>query len=63
MKIIFQMIIFLYSPCPYMRAWIHVLDAPSCYECTAQAERKSALYTKLRIGQNCRAMYAKKEWP
>ena len=25
-----------------MRAWIHVLDAPGCYERTAQAERKSA---------------------
>ena len=26
-----------------MRAWIHVLDAPSCYERAARAERKSAL--------------------
>ena len=26
-----------------MRAWIRVLDAPGCYECTAWAERKSAL--------------------
>ena len=26
-----------------MRAWIRVLDAPGCYERTAQAERKSAL--------------------
>ena len=42
-KNIFRAIIFLYSPCHYMRAWIHILDAPSCYECTAWAERKSAL--------------------
>ena len=26
-----------------MRAWIRVLDAPGCYECAEQAERKSAL--------------------
>ena len=26
-----------------MRAWICVLDAPGCYECTVRAERKSAL--------------------
>ena len=26
-----------------MRAWIHVLDAPGCYERAAQAERKFAL--------------------
>ena len=26
-----------------MRAWIHVLDAPGCYERAARAERKSAL--------------------
>ena len=26
-----------------MRAWIHVLDAPGCYERAAQGERKSAL--------------------
>ena len=26
-----------------MRAWIHVLDVPGCYECVAGAERKSAL--------------------
>ena len=26
-----------------MMAWIRVLDAPGCYERTAQAERKSAL--------------------
>ena len=26
-----------------MRAWIRVLDAPGCYERTAQVERKSAL--------------------
>ena len=31
------------SPCHYMRAWIHILDAPSCYERAAQAERKSTL--------------------
>ena len=35
-----------------MRAWICVLDAPGCYEkvCT----------TRLRIGQNCRAVCTKK---
>ena len=43
MKSIFQTVIFLYSPCHYMRAWIHILDAPSCYERAARAERKSAL--------------------
>ena len=42
-KNIFQTIIFLYSPCHYMRAWIHVLDVPGCYERMAQAERKSTL--------------------
>ena len=42
-KIFFRATIFLYSPCHYMRAWICVLDAPSCNECAAQAERKSAL--------------------
>ena len=26
----------MYSPCHYMRAWMHVLDAASCYEHTAQ---------------------------
>ena len=26
-----------------MKAWICILDAPSCYERAAQAERKSAL--------------------
>ena len=26
-----------------MRAWIRILDAPSCYERTAQAERNSTL--------------------
>ena len=26
-----------------MRAWIHVLDAPVCYERAARAERKSTL--------------------
>ena len=26
-----------------MRAWIGVLDAPGCYECTVWAEGKSAL--------------------
>ena len=43
-----------------MRAWIRVLDAPGCYECAAWAERKSACTTRLRIGQNCRAMCAQK---
>ena len=44
-KIFFRATIFLYtsSPCHYMRAWIRVLDAPGCYEHSAQAERKSAL--------------------
>ena len=26
-----------------MRAWIRILDVPSCYECVAGAETKSAL--------------------
>ena len=26
-----------------MRAWIHVLDMPGCYECAVRAERKSTL--------------------
>ena len=30
-----------------MRAWICVLDAPSCYECTVRAERKSTPVTDL----------------
>ena len=42
-KIFFRATIFLYSPCHYMRAWIHVLEAPGCYEPAARAERKSAL--------------------
>ena len=42
-RIFFRAIIFLYSPCHYMRPWIHVLDAPGCYERAAQAERKSTL--------------------
>ena len=52
----------IYSPCHYTRAWIRVLDAPGCYERAARAERKSALYytTRLRIGQNCRAVCTKK---
>ena len=42
-----------------MRAWIRVsVDAPGCYECAARAERSSA--TRLRIGQNCRAVCTKK---
>ena len=32
-----------YSPCHHMRAWIHILDAPGCYERVARVERKSAL--------------------
>ena len=44
-----------------MRAWIRVLDAPGCYECTVRAERKSTLCTtRLRIGQNCRAVCTKR---
>ena len=27
-----QISFFLYSPCHYMRAWIRILEAPSCYE-------------------------------
>ena len=42
-KIFFRAIIFLYSPCHYMRAWIRVLDVPGCYKRAAWAERKSAL--------------------
>ena len=34
---------FLSDTTQYTRAWTHVLDAPSCYECAARAERKSAL--------------------
>ena len=26
-----------------MRAWIHILDVPGCYECEVGAERKSTL--------------------
>ena len=33
----------MYSPCHYMSAWIRILDVPGCYECMAQAERKSTL--------------------
>ena len=47
------------SPIQVLRAWIHVLDAPSCYERAAWAERKSAT-TGLRISQNCRAVCTKK---
>ena len=42
-KIFFRVIIFLYSPCHYKRSWIHVLDAPNCYEHTVQAESRSEL--------------------
>ena len=35
--------LFSYSPCHYMRAWIRVLDEPSCYEHVVRVERKSAL--------------------
>ena len=42
-----------------MRAWICVLDVPGCYERAARAERKFTL-TRLRIGQNCRAVCKKK---
>ena len=31
-KNILQTVIFLYSPCHYMRAWIRISDAPGCYE-------------------------------
>ena len=47
---------YYYSLCHYMRAWIRILDAPSC---TAWAERKSALQGSCKIGQNCRAMCTK----
>ena len=40
-----------YSPCHYMRTWIRVLDAPGCYE--------KVRTTRLRIGQNCRAVCTK----
>ena len=59
-KIIFRQSFFLYNPCHYMRAWIHVLDVPGCYERTARAKRKSALQLRLRIGQNCRVVCTKK---
>ena len=29
--------------CHYMRAWIRVMDTPSCYERVSRAERKSTL--------------------
>ena len=35
--------LFSYSPYHYMRAWIRVLDEPSCYERVVRVERKSAL--------------------
>ena len=41
--IFFRQSFFLYSPCHCVGAWIRVLDAPSCYEHVARAERKSAL--------------------
>ena len=47
----FRATIFLYSPCHYMRAWIRVLDAPGCYE--------KVRTTRLRTGQNCRAVCTK----
>ena len=61
-KNIFQMIIFLYSPYHYMRAWIRVLDAPSCYEHVARVEKKSALYYK---AQDWSELWGcvHKEWP
>ena len=55
MKNTFQIDSFLYSPCHYMRAWIHILYATGCYECVALAERKSVLQGSV-MGQNCRAM-------
>ena len=50
-KIFFRRSFFLYSPCHYMRAWIHILDAHGCYECGEKVHT-----TRLRIGQNCRAV-------
>ena len=57
-KIFFRRSFFLYSPCHYMRAWIRVLDAPGCYERGAGGEKVRT--TRLRIGQNCRAVCTKK---
>ena len=42
-NIFFRRSFFLYSSCHYMRAWIHILDAPICYERAVRAERKSTL--------------------
>ena len=53
-KIFFRPSFFLYSPYHYMRAWIRVLDAPSCYERAARVEKVRVL--RLRIGQNCRVI-------
>ena len=35
--------LFSYSPCHYLKAWIRVLDEPSCYERMVHVERKSTL--------------------
>ena len=45
-KIFFRRSFFLYSLCHYMRAWIHILDAPSCYERAAAlcGQRESPHY-------------------
>ena len=49
-KIFFRQSFFLYSPGQYMRAWIHILDAPGCYERVARVERKSALQGSGLVG-------------
>ena len=55
------MIVFFYSPCHYMRAWIRVLDVPDCYG-MRNAGGEKVRTTRLRIGQNCGAVCTKEEW-
>ena len=58
MKNIFKTIIFLIIIVVSLHEgvdMIYVLDAPSCYEC-----REKVRTTRLRIGQNCRAVCTKK---
>ena len=54
-KIFFRRSFSYNSPYHYMRAWIHVLAAPSCYEYVARAERKSTLQGSglVRIVRSC----------
>ena len=58
---------YYYSPCRYMKAWIHILHVPTellCTRCSdTRAEPEKVCTTRLRIGQNCRAVYTKKSGP